>query len=357
MSTFSFISQCRPEYSENLFNANSVITDQSQVNKISGSALSSISIDSENFYEKYKSLKLFNNSITTPLVVNVWNAFGFVTNNDGNHILSLRVLHKQVTPFEHKLKVNVFANSIFSHSIELSITETNRNEWLTFAQSFNVSSEVEIGLTFEFTLDPTDPTEQCELWVGGLKIEYDDRNLGTPSVYTLPRDFNVGLNDIFISETQWDVSDIGTNNINDGDSLNLFTLINNATHKNTTNSDTYDELNIVSNAIRTTYRNGKIIHNIRLALNISAGSDQHYQMQIRRVIDNSIVYRALMQRNPDEATQTIEMTTRTLSESDPFVIDGFYIAFVNNSGAIATINGALSLVIISSYQKAQNGFT
>ena len=76
-------------------------------------------------------------------------------------------------------------------------------------------------------------------------------------------------------------------------------------------------------------------------------------MQIRRTIDDSVVYRALLQRNSDETIQTIEMTTRTLSEIDPFVVDGFYLAFVNNSGASATIDDALSLVIISSYQKAQ----
>ncbi len=33
------------------------------------------------------------------------------------------------------------------------------------------------------------------------------------------------------------------------------------------------------------------------------------------------------------------------------------LTFVNNSGATATINGTLSLVIISSYQKEQNGTT
>lgn len=40
MSTFVLIPQCRNEYSENLLSPNSVITDQSNIIKVSGSALS-----------------------------------------------------------------------------------------------------------------------------------------------------------------------------------------------------------------------------------------------------------------------------------------------------------------------------
>lgn len=156
-----------------------------------------------------------------------------------------------------------------------------------------------------------------------------------------------------VSETQWDVPDIGAQVVANGASLNLLTLINNATHKNATNSDTFDQLNIVSNSIKTTFIGSKTIHLVRLSFNILSGVDQFYQIQIRRTVDDSVVYRSQMQRNTDETIQTIEMTTRTLSGSDPFTINGFYIAFVNNSGASATLDDALSLVIISTYQKAQ----
>ena len=158
---------------------------------------------------------------------------------------------------------------------------------------------------------------------------------------------------LHISETQWDVPDIGAQVVADGSFINLFTLINNSTHKNLTNSDTFDQLNIVSNAIKTTYRNSKTIHLVRITLNIVSGTDQHYQLQIRRKVDDSVVYRSVLQRNSDETIQTIEMTTRTLSGTDPFVVDGFYLAFVNNSGSPATIDDALSVVIISSYQIGQ----
>lgn len=158
---------------------------------------------------------------------------------------------------------------------------------------------------------------------------------------------------IQISETAWSVTDIGPQVVTDGSSLNLLTLINNATHKDTTNSDTYDQLDIVSNGIKTTYGGCKEIHTIRISFNIISGTDQFYQIQIRRVVDDSVVYRRIIQRNSDETIQTVEMTTRTLNGTDPFVVDGFYLAFVNNSGASATLDDNLSLLIITHYQKNQ----
>lgn len=156
-----------------------------------------------------------------------------------------------------------------------------------------------------------------------------------------------------VVETQWDVPDIGPQVVANGNSINLLSLINNVTHKNATNSDTHDQLNIVSNSIKTTYNGSKTIHLIRVTLNILSGTDQWYQIQIRRTVDDSVVYRLQINRNSDETIQTVEMTTRTLSALDPFVVDGFYLAFVNNSGASATLDDALSVLVISTYQKGQ----
>lgn len=218
MSNFISIAQCRAEYSENLLSDNSVITNQSNLIKVSGSALSTVENDTTNFFEKYQSIKVFNDNSSVPLVFFAQNSFDFVTNNDGNYILSLRVLHKQVTAFDHKLKVNIFANGFYADTFELNIADTDRNEWLTFAQSFNISSGVSIGMTFEFLISPTDPAEQCELWIGGVKMEYDDRNLGIPSVYSLPRSW-------YDSKTGWESKSDTTNTISlTGGINNLFSL-------------------------------------------------------------------------------------------------------------------------------------
>lgn len=194
MSDFVQILNCRDEYSENLLSANSVITDNSVIVKTSGSTLSTVEVNGLNFYEKHKSIKIFNDDSLNPLIFYVQNAFNFTTNNDGNYIFSLRVLHKQVTPYDHKLKVNIFYNGLLDHSHYLTIVDTDRNKWLTFAQQFNISSGVDVSMTFEFEINPSDPFGQCELWIGGLKFEYNDRYLGNPSIYTEPRDFYIDTN-------------------------------------------------------------------------------------------------------------------------------------------------------------------
>ena len=198
MSDFVQIFNFRDEYSENLLSSNSVINDNSVIVKTSGTALSTAEVNALNFYEKYKSIKIFNDDYLIPLIFYVQDAFNFTTNNDGSYIFSLRVLHKQVTPFDHKLKVNIFYNGILDHSHYLSIVDTDRNKWLTFAQQFNISSGVNVSITFEFEIDATDPFGQCELWIGGLKFEYNDRFLGNPSIYTEPRDYYINTNKEYI---------------------------------------------------------------------------------------------------------------------------------------------------------------
>lgn len=232
--------------------------------------------------------------------------------------------------------------------------DTYNRKWATFSQNI-VFEDGEPDLDFAFTIkhNPLSPVTINEFQMGNIKLELDDKFLTAPTPYSLPKSVFSQTSDLYISETQWDVADIGPQVVADGASLNLLTLINNATNKNTLNTDVFDELNIVSNSIVTTYRGCKIIHTIRISLNILTGSDQFYQVQIRRTIDDSVVYRNQIKRSPDETIQTIEMTTRTLSDIDPFTVDGFYIAFVNNSGASATIDNEMSLVVISKYQKAQ----
>lgn len=159
-------------------------------------------------------------------------------------------------------------------------------------------------------------------------------------------------NSLNLAETLWSKTTITPTTVTNGSFINLLTLISN-TDIDGVNSDTYDLLSIASNAIKTTWRGSKIIHLIRIAFNISTGTDQFYQIQIRRKVDDSVVYRRMVQRNSDETIQTVEMTTRTLSGTDPFVVDGFYLAFVNNSGSSADLTGTLSVLVISNYQTQQ----
>ena len=154
---------------------------------------------------------------------------------------------------------------------------------------------------------------------------------------------------ITLTETQWDVPSVGTNTITDGNGLNLLTLISDA-NLNSATSDVTGRLSIAGNFIKTDWVGGKMIHTVRLSLEIKTGGQQHYQVNLKRQADNSIVSSYTIERNQDEPAQTIEFTTRTLSATDPYVTGGFYIELVNNSGQSCTVEEGMQLVIISNYQ-------
>jgi len=337
-----------PEYNENLLNPLSTMDTNLVWNVTSGSATVTNSTDEH--FQGVKSLKIVNfDGLSVDF--NTVSELGCTVEQDGEYIFSYRNMFDTPYGDDPYFGVNIFINGLPVYSLGSIFIENDRpNTWNCFYQNFYLSAGDVVSYTFTYSPGGAPGT----IWVDGFKFERDNLGFGFPTLYSMPKDHCCGDEKILLAETQWDVPDIGAQVIANGASINLFTLINNATHKNTTNTDLFDELDIVSNSIVTTYRGCKTIHTIRLSLNIVAGSDQFYQLQIRRTIDNSIVYRSQLQRNSDETIQTLEMTTRTLSNIDPFTIDGFYLAFVNNSGASATIDDALSLVIISKYQKSKS---
>lgn len=125
---------------------------------------------------------------------------------------------------------------------------------------------------------------------------------------------------------------------------------------NTEVSDVFDRLAIAShqtnphNVIKTVYRGGTTVHDIRLTFSLTAGNNQFYRIEVRRGGDDSVVLRQVVERNPDEAEQTVTLKTFTYKADDPYVTDGFYIALVNDSGLASELNGRYSLTVFSSYQ-------
>lgn len=155
-----------------------------------------------------------------------------------------------------------------------------------------------------------------------------------------------------LTENQWDNNSVGSQTINNGAEINIFPNVIAEANKNSIFTDSFDEL-VVDDAngrIKTTWRGRKMVHTIRINLDIPTGNTQFYRMELRRKIDDSVVATKTIFRNPDETKQTIEFTTRTLNDTDPYVIDGFYISFVNNSGVSATLSNAMQLLIVTQYQ-------
>lgn len=349
------ISKETPKQSDNLLQPFCTFDDVHTWNIVSGIGDISVSNSTDYVYSGDRSLKVTFITGSPGSFDSGGSEMSFTAQRTGTYIVSTAFLVPDDF-VDTDVAIHCYVNGILlaTNILQANLFDSTDSNWVwdswnTYSQTIDLS--VNDVLTFRFAADSD--TAGSTLYIDRLKLEFDDKELGIPSVYSLPKDFCCSDGKVNLVETQWDVPDVGPQVVANGASLNLLTLINNATHKNLTNSDTFDQLNIVSNAIKTTYRDSKTIHLVRLSFNILVGTDQFYQIQIRRAIDDSVVYRLQIQRNADESIQTVEMTTRTLSASDPFTIDGFYVAFVNNSGASVTIDDSLSLVIISTYQKQQ----
>lgn len=151
------------------------------------------------------------------------------------------------------------------------------------------------------------------------------------------------------NRTQWS-EPISTTTISNATSLNLLTLIPNASKLANGTDGGINELNIVSNGILIPWHGSTMTNQIRLLFSIVTGSVQTYNVSLRRVSDNSIIAVDQVNRNSDTGLCMVDFSTYTGNASDPFVTGGFYITLDNNSGASVDITTNLNLFITSYFR-------
>ena len=181
MAQVERVAICKAEYSENLLPTieNRTITINSGIGDGVANYNSSI------FFDSGKSIKMDITSSGLNKFIN-FSLSGYETtiSRDGNYLFSYRL--KKV----NTLDIIDFAVEIFVNGI-LTTTDTNYDNnlkdidtlnWCTFAQ--NIALNAGDVLSFRFVMN-TDLLI-TSLFLDGLKLELDDRNLGIPSVYSLP---------------------------------------------------------------------------------------------------------------------------------------------------------------------------
>jgi hypothetical protein len=222
----------------------------------------------------------------------------------------------------------------------------------TFTQNL-ITAVGNIGLEFEFinsgsgivTLDANSAeTINGSLTLvlpsdTGVKIKSDNSNWIITSKFKQEN----------LNRTQWS-QNISTTTIANATSLNILTLIANASKVTNGTDGGINELNIVLNGILIPWHGVAMTHEIRVIYTIDTGSSQNYNMELRRVIDNSVIGTSQVNRNADTGIATAFFSTYTGSSTDPFVLNGFYIAFRNNSGASVDITTNLNLFITSYFR-------
>lgn len=199
---------------------------------------------------------------------------------------------------------------------------------------------------------PTPPSGYVYQGVDASGNLYTKDDAGTITIFgsPIPSQFKN------FSSTQWRAT-LPALVVPNGTFINGFTSFDNITDKIANGTTSYDEYNIneagniVIPYVGKPYEGQKINILIRVNFNIDVGTVQTVRVELRRAIDDSVVGSPTqLQRNPDETGQQIVFPTYVNGIADPFVVDGFYIALVNNSGVSITVEGNAGLYIQSSFQ-------
>lgn len=94
------------------------------------------------------------------------------------------------------------------------------------------------------------------------------------------------------------------------------------------------------------YFGKRILHTIRANFNITTGSVQYAQLGLYRYQNDTLIGSGIVvQRNPDVTGNLTVIETYTSSATDPFVVGGFYLALVNNTGVTLDFFGGAGILI------------
>jgi len=192
MAFLELIEQCTSEYNDNLLPTISTFEDNVTINHSGDGAVTQASTRS---FEGNRSIEMFTN--VDPVNATFCNfdfgdALETTVNRTGTYILSLRLLNGTTfaTDFDTKFKVYVYVNTVLFTSLDidiLTLSPDNKDIWRTFSQVINLTSGDVINYTFEFDTNPQpEINPNAYLYMDGLKLEFDNKSLGLPSIYTLP---------------------------------------------------------------------------------------------------------------------------------------------------------------------------
>jgi hypothetical protein len=191
MSLGQRISNFIPEYSENLLPQVALFDDTIPVNLTSGTAVFSF-IGDQNFAGGKALFITLQSYKTTDIAFNFGGALTTTVNKSGNYIFSFRLLKVGNTaisfpPFT--IYAKVFIDGINTDDIECHMSsdfENDGSKWVSFSQNISLNNTQTIDFSFYIDADLSFPFDNLNFYLDGLKLEYDDRFLGTPSIYSKP---------------------------------------------------------------------------------------------------------------------------------------------------------------------------
>lgn len=183
------------EYSDNLLNYESTFNNDITFTTTSGSGIAQI--NDSNFFQGGKSLKVINYD-NIPMTFGTSTDLGCIIEQTGSHIFSFRLLAESANGDGPSFIINVFRNGIIYHNLTALYNEAvTYNNWMVFAQHLYFESGDVISFNFDF--NPAFDNDM--IWVDGLKLEFDDRNLGIPTAWSMPKDYCCSDNKGYLKNT------------------------------------------------------------------------------------------------------------------------------------------------------------
>lgn len=186
----------KPIYSPNLLPATSVFTDAVDINILVGPSGSSVDFDfNTGFVKPDASIKAYNTSNSTGLLFNLDTALTTVVTKTGVYYLSLELKHNMPLSdmYADKLIVYVRVNGVQVYEMEciLNVESTNEqlhypNVWGTYGQKFTLTAGNSIDFQFRLVTNTSKPLGTSLMWMDAIKLEFDDKALNLPSIYSLP---------------------------------------------------------------------------------------------------------------------------------------------------------------------------
>ena len=176
-----------PLFTPNVLPFSATFDNAVTINKSGGNIGASATYQNQYFFDGKFSIMSFNQDVVLPLNFNLGTETQLTCNNTGYYNFSLRLLHLNNTPFPDQIKLKISVNGVGSfYTMECNLgTDTPKNIWHTFAQTFAFATGDVVNFSFEHTCGDKD---SLGVFIDGLKLELIDRDNGIPTIYTRPTD-------------------------------------------------------------------------------------------------------------------------------------------------------------------------
>jgi hypothetical protein len=194
MANLAQITNYKAEYSENILPVTALISDSTTLNYTGDLATLS-----NNFsFDGGKSIRCSKTMTIVDYgsVFDLGSALTTTVTKDGYYLFSFRVLDNTsyFTTFPIDIRLKVYINSVLSYTFS-NIFENGTSEnkqWYGFAQSIPLGATDVIDFAFEIDAPyPGTPSPTLDMYIGGFKLELDDRFLSIPSIYSKPKDYDI----------------------------------------------------------------------------------------------------------------------------------------------------------------------